>query len=139
MNEKEQRLDELEAFLIDNEGQAKDDAIADLRLQGVDTTAFFSRVKRVVQQGYASQLRHAAEREQRARSAMPEFLKNLETMSREAMLLVFEHIRQGNYGIGYRDAALARCRNKSTSELSDDELRSWLEDVGDVLGEPDKQ
>lgn len=130
-------IDDLEAFLIDD-SLSKKDVTKELRLQGVDTEAFFDRVKRIVREGYSAQLRLAAEQEQSSRSTAPGFLAQLATMSREAMLAMFERVANGEFGAEYRSAALARCRNKDASGLTDEELRSWLEDIGDVLGEPGK-
>ena len=83
-------------------------------------------------------LRRAAEQEQASRTSAPGFLGQLTTMSRDAMLAVFERVANGDFGTKYSTAALARCRNKDASGLTDEELRSWLEDIGDVLGEPGK-
>ena len=54
------------------------------------------------------------------------------------MLSFFEKLRSGAYGSHYQEAAVARCRNKDATELSGEELRSWLEDIGDTLGEPEE-
>lgn len=78
-----------------------------------------------------------AAREREQSNSRPAFLGTIATMSRQAMLDCFKKLRRGDFGDKYRDLALARCRNKDASELTDEELRSWLEDVGQVLGEPD--
>lgn len=130
-------LEELEALLISCE-LPKEEVVRSLRRQGLDTEAFFSRIKEVVRTGYAEQLRRAAEQERAERASAPGFLAQLTTMSREAMLEIFRRVSDGEFGGVYREAALARCRNKGPDELTNDELRSWLEDVGEVLGEPDQ-
>ncbi len=135
MNQEKPNIDDLEAFLIDNT-LSKTDAVKELRSQGVNTEALFSRVKRIVQDGYSAQLRLAAEHERSSRASTPGFLVQLATMSREAMLAVFERVASGEFGVQYSEVALARCRNKDASGLTDEELRSWLEDIGEVLGEP---
>jgi hypothetical protein len=128
-------LEELEALLVSCDAP-KEEVVRSLRRQGLDTDAFFSRIKQVVQTGYADLLRRAAEQERAESASIPDFLAQLKAMSREAMLELFRRLSAGEFGTVYRDAALARCRNKGADELSNDELRSWLEDVGEALGEP---
>lgn len=134
MSQNAKRLDDLENFLISNEEQSKSETAAELRSQGVDTERFFNKIHAIVQAGYCQQLRVIAQREQAALKAQPPFLENLATMTREAMLAIFSQLRDGAFGSDYQEAALARCRNKDASSLSDGELRSWLEDVGDIFG-----
>lgn len=137
MKQEKPNLNDLEAFLTDD-SLSKKDAVKELRMQRVDTEALFDRVQRIVREGYSTQLRLAAEQEQASRESAPGFLAQLATMSRDAMLAVFEKVANGEFGSEYQTAALARCRNKDASGLTDEELRSWLEDIGDVLGEPSK-
>jgi hypothetical protein len=137
MKQEKPNFDDLEAFLTDD-SLSKKDAMKELRLQGVDPEALFARVQRIVREGYSTQLRLVAEQEKLSRASAPSFLDQLAAMSRDAMLAVFERVANGDFGSEYRTAALARCRSKDASGLTDEELRSWLEDIGDVLGEPDK-
>jgi len=137
MKQEKPNLNDLEAFLTDD-SLSKIDAVKELRLQGIDMEALFDRVQRLVREGYSTQLRLAAEQEKASRASAPGFLAQFATMSRDAMLAVFERIAKGDFGPEYQTAARARCRNKDASDLTDEELRSWLEDIGDVLGEPGK-
>jgi hypothetical protein len=134
MNYKGKRLEDLEDFLASNEEQTKAETIAELRSQGLDTAQFFSRIKKIVQTSYSEQLRVTAQSEQDRIRVQPGILPQLATMSRDAMLSIFAQLQDGSYGPQYQQAALARCRNKDASLLSDEELRSWLEDIGDILG-----
>ena len=137
MNDNRLKLNGLEAFLADTEGESKADDLADLKKLGVNIDDFLARVEATVEKGYSSQLRALAAREREKSSSKPAFMGTLAVMSRQAMLDCFEKLRCGDFGDKYRDLALARCRNKEASELTDEELRSWLEDVSQVLGEPD--
>ena len=137
MNDERVKLNGLEAFLADTEGESKSEDLADLRKLGVNVDSFLARVEATVQQGYSQQLHALAENQWAQVRPGPTFLEGLASMSRKAMLECFERLRNGELGDKYRDLALARCRNKDASELTDDELRSWLEDAGQVLGEPD--
>lgn len=136
MNEQQNRLDAVEAFLTDDSQQSKADALKELRTNGVDVDQFLARVKRVVSEGYTQQLRLLSRQQQAEAQRRPEFLINLAMMPRDDMLASFEKLRCGQLGDAYRVAALARCRNKDAAELTDEELRSWLEDIGEILGEP---
>jgi hypothetical protein len=134
MKNNDRRLEDLEDLLAANEEQSKAETVTELRSQGIDTTEFFSRIKKIVQTGYSAQLRASAQREQNTMRVRPDFLREIAAMSREAMLAVFSQLQTGTHGPQYQEAALARCRNKDASQLSDEELRSWLEDIGDILG-----
>lgn len=136
MNDKMKRIDALESVLSDNESQTKAETLAELRAQRVDTDSFVVRVKRVVQEQYAKTLRDLARTE--SINSSPTFLAGVAKLSRDAMLDLFGRLQRGEFGSEYRQMTLARCRNKDASELSDDELRSWLQDIGDILGEPDR-
>ena len=135
MKQEKPNLDDLEAFLI-ADALSKKDAVKELRMQGINTEALFDRVQRIVREGYSTQLRLVAEKEQSSRTSAPDFLSQLATMPRDAMVTMFKRVADGEFGSNYRTAALARCRNKDASGLTDEELRSWLEDIGDILGEP---
>lgn len=137
MNKPDKRLESLEDFLADTEGEPQAETLRELRAQGVDTKQFFQRVQKTVDEGYSRQLRELAAREQQ-RQTTPSFLDSLSEMGRAAMLDCFERIRSGALGGRYQQAAVARFRNKDASELTDEELRSWLEDIGETLGEPDE-
>ena len=102
---------------------------------GVDTTAFFNAVDKAVQEGYSAQLRKLAESERAGRTSRATFLTELASMSRDVMIALFNKVSEGEFGMVYRDAALARCRNKTPSQLTDEELRTWLEDIGEIVGE----
>jgi hypothetical protein len=135
MSQPDKRLSELEEFLADTSGESTAETRRFLRSQGVDTTKFFRRVQQTVEEGYSEQLRALATLEQERKTAAS-YLGQLAGMPREAMLAFFDNLRKGELGGRNQEAALARCRNKDASELSDDELRSWLEDIGETLGDP---
>lgn len=137
MNDERLKLNRLEAFLADTDGESQADDLADLKSMGIDVDTFLARVEATVQKGYSQQLQALADSQREEERSMPAFLEGLETMSRQAMLECFKSLHNGVFGTRYRKLALARCRNKDASELTDDELRSWLQDVGDVLGEPE--
>lgn len=134
MSPREPNMDDLEDFLI-GEQLPKVDAIKILRSAGVDTTAFFNAMEKAVQAGYSAQLQKIAESERAVRTSRATFRTELASMSRDAMIARFNEVSEGRFGMVYRDAALARCRNKKPAEFTDEELRTWLEDIGEIVGE----
>lgn len=126
---------DLDAFMTD-EALSKVDAIKSLKSAGVDTNSFFDKIDQIVQKGYTDQLRKVAEHERSSESVRPSFLVDLAQMPRQKMLAIFADVSSGRFGTQYRESALARCRNKNANDLTDEELRSWLEDIGEILGEP---
>ncbi|NQV29064.1 MAG: hypothetical protein HQ518_32320 [Rhodopirellula sp.] len=137
MTESKKPLSDFEDFLADTDDESKEDAVAGLQANKVNVRQFFSRVQQTVQEGYRQRLQELAASQQKAESG-PGFLTDLAQMSRDAMLACFDRVRRGEFGAEYKEAALARCRNKDVSELTDEDLRSWLEDVGEILGEPEE-
>ena len=136
MNNHDRRLEKLEEFLIGTEGESHQDTVRELRALGIDTDSFFKQVHATVEKSYMKQLRILAN-QQKKKNTTPDFLSNITSMNRNEMIRCFEQIRAGERGARYQKAAVARCRNKDASELSDEELRSWLEDIGSTLGEPE--
>jgi hypothetical protein len=131
----DKRLEKLEEFFANTENEPVADLLKELRAQGVDTERFSRRVNEVVESAYSAGLRALAAKEQQT-SSSPSFITSAAGKTREAMLALFEQLREGAFGAQYQQAALARCRSKAAQELTDEELRSWLEDIGDTLGEP---
>jgi hypothetical protein len=42
----------------------------------------------------------------------------------------------GVFGVKLQQAAMARCRNHQGKDLSEEELRSWLEDISAAAPKP---
>lgn len=129
----------LETFLFDTADQPKDEAIKELSANGIDTAAFLADIQNVVQGSYMSQLKQLAEMQQADSLKPAGFLSDLATLGKSAMLDLFSGFQSGRFGDQYKQAAVARCRNKNPSELSETELRSWLTDIGETLGDPTEE
>ena len=134
MKPTDKRLQKLEEFFADTDNEPVADLLKELRAQGIDTERFSRRVNDTVEAAYSAGLRALAANEQQP-SSSPSFITAAASKTREAMLALFEQLREGTFGAQYQQAALARCRSKAAQELTDEELRSWLEDIGDTLGE----
>ena len=131
------RLSDLEEILAEIEGQSTDEIAADLRKAGIDTDAFLMRANKVMQEQYRKHLHEVAEEEQLIARVVPSLFADVASMDREELLMSFATLQNGSMGETYKEAALARCRNKDTAELSDDDLRSWLQDIAEISGNAD--
>jgi hypothetical protein len=120
----------LEAVLADDSRLSADDLRQELAEQGVDVDAFLARFGTVVRKGYQQQLRKIAEQEKaEAEAGARNLFGELANKTREELERIFEGLRQGVFGERLKAAALARCRNQVGLEISETELRSWLEDI----------
>lgn len=130
MTPNNENLNRLEQFLAATEHQVKEEALAELASQGVDVAAFKARVSEVVRKGYQQQVKLASQvaRADSSKKANRRF-GDLLGKPLEELAAIFEKIRAGDFGAGFQQAALARCRNLQDSAPSETELRSWLEDI----------
>lgn len=131
------RLSDLEDILAEMEGQSSEEMAADLRKAGINTDAFLKRANKVMQEQYRKHLHELAEEEQQIAHVVPSFFADVAKMSREELMMSFATLQNGSMGETYKQAALARCRNKDTAELSDEDLRSWLQDIAEISGNED--
>jgi hypothetical protein len=122
-------MEKLDLFLADTEGQSTEAVGEELEAQGIDVTTFLADVNAVVRKGYQRSLKEIAtsERDQVVRSRKSRFSGLVGT--KEQMLLLIARLQSGDFGPNLRERAVARCRNQDPSTLSDEDLRSWLEDI----------
>jgi hypothetical protein len=120
----------LEAVLADDSRLSTDDVRKELAEQGVNADAFLARFETVVRKGYQQQLKKIAEEEKlKAGARAKNLFGDLVGKTRQELERIFENVRQGAFGEQLKNAALARCRNQIGGQVSDTELRSWLEDI----------
>ena len=132
MKPKETPLEKFEQALASHDNETKEQTIANLRAKGINTDALIAKVRATVQKGFSTKLKEIAEREKAQTSQKPNRFENLATLTREAMLQLVEQLRSGAMGAGFQQAVIARCRNKQPTELTEEELRTWLEDLGEL-------
>ncbi|MEO7300784.1 MAG: hypothetical protein ABI042_19640 [Verrucomicrobiota bacterium] len=132
MKPKNTLLEKLEQTLASHDNETKEQTIANLRAKGINTDALIAKVRATVQKGYSAKLKKIVEGEKSQISQKPNRFGNLATLTREAMLQLVEQLRSGAMGAGFQQAVVARCRNKQPTELTEDELRTWLEDLGEL-------
>lgn len=137
MKPKNTPLEKFEQALGSHSNETKEQTITNLKAKGINTEALIAKVRATVQKGYSAKLKAIAEREQHAISKKPNRLGDLATLTHEAMLQLVEQLRSGAMGAGFQQAIVARCRNKQPTELTEEELRTWLEDLGELPDDSD--
>ena len=94
--------------------------------EGVDVNRFLARAdeafRKGLQEGVKSQ---AAQAKARAAVLRGSVFGQLAGKARVELLALYQAASMGQYGAATR----ARCRNKNAEEMTDEELRSWLEDI----------
>lgn len=131
MNPKdEDKLHGLENFLSATEHQTKEEALAELASNGVNVGEFRSKVASIVRKGYQRQVRLAAEASTaKAQAAKYTLFGDLTRKTKAELLAIRDQIINGVFGAVLQNTAVARCRNHQGEEVSEQELRSWLEDI----------
>ncbi|MCG3147669.1 MAG: hypothetical protein PCFJNLEI_01110 [Verrucomicrobiae bacterium] len=131
-----QAVRNLETWLADDSQMSLDDLRKELAAEGVDVNAFLGRFGAVVRKGIQHQLKKTAQEErEQAKQSARQLFGDLRTRTRKELEELFDRVRNGLYGEELKQAALARCRNHVGSEVSEAELRSWLDDISAASGE----
>jgi hypothetical protein len=122
-------MENLDLFLGDTEGQNPEAVAEELKAQGTDVAEFLNDVNALVRRGYQGSLKDiaAVERAEATRNTKSRFAGLVGT--KEQMLLMIARLQSGEFGPNLRERAAARCRNQDPSKLSEEDLRSWLEDI----------
>ena len=122
-------MEKLDSFLADTEGQSTEEVTGELKAQGTDVAAFLADVSVIVRKGYQGSLKElaATQREAVSRSKKSRFAGLVNT--KEQMLQLIGRIQIGEFGANLQGRAIARCRNQDPHTLSEEDLRSWLEDI----------
>jgi hypothetical protein len=123
----------LDAWLAEDSEQPVEALRQELCEQGVNVDAFLARFETVVRKGLQHQMKAEADREQRDAEAKPRHrFGDLTTKTRVELERLFESVRLGVFGDHLKSAALARCCNHTGEQVSETELRSWLEDISEA-------
>src|ERR1017187_2737902 len=122
-------FEHLSDFLADPEGEGREDIISQLKSEGVDVDKFLQEIHTVVRKANQEKMRARAERERNATRTDPTALfGELLRMPREELLILVGKVQSGAFGLSLQQLAAARARNQSGGTLSDEDLRSWLQD-----------
>ena len=123
-----QTIKRLEASLLDTSGESPADLRKELESSGVDATNFMSRLKGVVRKGYQHQMLLQSQAAcDRANSTVGSIFGDLSALGGEQLRSLIEQVLSGGFGSLAQSAA--RCRNYQGDQLSDEDIRSWLQDV----------
>lgn len=116
----------LREAVLDNSHMSAADLQKKLSDEGVDVKRFLAGANEAFRKGLQSGMKAKAAHA-KARSAVLKgsVFGNLKGMIRTDLLALCQAASAGQYGTAIR----ARCRNKNAEAMTDEELRSWLEDI----------
>ena len=134
MSENHQKaLRALDSLLADDAEMSLDELRTELATQGVNVEEFSTRFSKTVRQGYQRRVRLAAEASvTKAQAAKTNLFGDLSRKTKAELLAIREHVINGIFGPVLQSTAIARCRNHKGVEVSEAELRSWLEDISAI-------
>lgn len=123
-----QTVKRLEDSLIDTSGESSAELRKELEAGGVDVNRFLARLKGVVRKGYQHHMRLQTQAAtERSNAAAGSIFGDLSVLGGAQLRDLIGQVLSGGFGAVAQSAA--RCRNYQGTELSDDEIRSWLHDI----------
>ena len=123
-------LKNLDKVLLDDAGETPAEIRQRLEAEGVDVKGLVARVKAAAAEAYRQRLVAEAQRAQvEASKAKGRIFGNLVGLGREKLLELIQAAASGGYG----PVATARCRNQKPEQLSDEDLRTLLEDIESTI------
>ena len=129
-NDHQKATQALDALLADDGHMSVDELRSELESLGVDVDAFLSDFTKAVRKSYQQRVRSAAEKANvNAESAKETLFGDLHQKTKEELLAIREQVMNGVFGALLQTTSTARCRNLQGAEVSESELRSWLEDI----------
>jgi hypothetical protein len=112
--------------IVDNSHLSAENLRKKLSDEGVDVNRFLTRADEAFRKGLQENVkRQAAQAKARAAVLKGSMFGQLVGKARSELLALYQAASMGQYGAATR----ARCRNKNAEEMTDGELRSWLEDI----------
>lgn len=116
----------LREAIVDNSHLSGAELRKKLANEGVDVDRFLTRTNEAFRKGLQEKVRQqVAQAKLSASVRKGTVFGDLADKGRAALLALHEAATAGKYGA----ETLARCRNKNAEEMTDEELRSWLEDI----------
>jgi hypothetical protein len=123
-------LKNLDRLLFEDAGETSGDVRRRLESEGVDVKGLIDRVTSAAGAAYREALvDQAKEEETRRRQSRGSVFGHLAQLSREKLLELIRAAEAGEYG----GAIMARCRNQKVQDLSETDLRTFLEDLESTL------
>ena len=123
-------LKNLDKVLLDDAGETPAEVRQRLEAEGVDVKGLVSRVKAAAGEAYRQRLATEARLAQlEVSKSKGQVFGNLISLGREKLLELIQSAASGSYG----PIATARCRNQKPEELSEEDLRTLLEDIESTI------
>ncbi len=123
-------LKNLDKVLLDDAGETPAEIRQRLEAEGVDVKGLVARVKAAAGEAYRQRLAAEARQLQvEARKSKGKVFGNLVGLGREKLIELIQAAATGEYG----PIATARCRNQKPEELSDEDIRTLLEDIESTI------
>jgi len=138
-NNSHEKLGRLLDFISDNREMSDEDIKKDLIANGVNHDVFLDKVKQTVRHGLQAKIKEQmAQAQESKQSRNSTILKEVASWTREKCLEFLDSARRGvSCNHGQQQVALA-FRNRQDSEMSDDELRSCIQDIVSLSNEDEK-
>jgi len=123
-------LKNLDKVLFDDAGETPAEVRQRLEAEGVDVKGLVARVKAAAAEAYRERLVAEARQAQvEASKTKGKIFGNLVGLGREKLIELIQAAASGGYG----PVATARCRNQKPDQLSDQDLRTLLEDIESTI------
>ena len=123
-------LKNLDKVLFDDAGETPAEVRQRLEAEGVDVKGLVGRVKAAAAEAYRERLVAESRQAQvEASKAKGKVFGNLVGLGREKLLELIQTAANGGFG----PATTARCRNQKPEQLSNEDLRTLLEDIESTI------
>jgi hypothetical protein len=125
-------LKNLDKVLFDDVGETPAEVRQRLEKEGVDVEALVVRIKAKAGAAYRELLaEEAKEKQSRTAKSKGHIFGNLIGVGRNKLLEMIDAAATGQFG----PEVMARCRNQDPEKLSEDDLRTLLEDIESTIRE----
>lgn len=122
----------LDKLLFEDYGEKPEEVRRRLESEGVDVKGLIARIKAAAGEAYRESLiEEAAKEESRRKELRGSVFGNLAGLGRDKLLELIRAAEAGRYG----SAIIARCRNQKVENLSETDLRTFLEDIESTIQE----
>ncbi len=123
-------LKDLDKVLFNDAGETPAEIRQRLEAEGADVNGLVARVKDALGAAYRQRLIAEAKKAQaEASKSKGKVFGDLVGISRQKLLEFLQAAASGQYG----EAIMARCRNQNPEGLSDEDLRTLLEDIESTM------
>lgn len=123
-------LRKLEELLCGTEQQTKEEALEELASNGVKISEFCTKLDSIVRKGYQKQVRIAADAIAiKTKSTTSRLFGDLSSRTKAELLAIRDQVMNGVFGATLQNVAVTRYRNHQGEEITEEELRTWFEDI----------